>query len=91
MRLLDENVESYFIISEWCRHFFLSLNNFTSLFILAVFTAARAFLLLQRAGATLVAVQGLLVVASFVAKPGLEGLRASITVVCGLSSCGTRA
>ena len=84
-------MESYFIISEWCRQFFLSLNNFTSLFILAVFTAARAFLQLQRAGAALVAVHGLLVAASFVAEPRLEGVRASITVVCGLSSCGTRA
>lgn len=36
VRLLDENMESYFVISEWCRHSFLSLNHFTSLFILSV-------------------------------------------------------
>ena len=80
---------------------FLFLNNFMYLFIFAfagssllcwVFVAARAFFLLQRAGATLCAVHGLLIaVAPLAVEHRLQGAWTSAVVVHELSSSGSRA
>ena len=56
-----------------------------------VFAATGAFLQLQRAGTTLVVVHGLLTEVASLVEHRLQGVKASATAVCGLSSCSSHA
>ena len=71
------------------KHFFKLIFIFGSV---SFFLLWVAFLQLQRAGATLVSLRGLLVAAaSLVAEHRLQGVQASVVVAHGLGSCGSRA